>query len=276
MTPGKFLNTGGCRFAPPDPGKSPGWADGLPAAPQFPGSFMKLRSFPVVLLLAASATAPAANWPQFRGLNGQGISPEREVPLHWTATSNVVWKTPIPGEAWSSPLVWDNHVFVTTATDGGETCHVLALDRHAGRVLWDRAVFKQTPRRKEQRNSYASPTPATDGERVYACFGDGSFVTLNFAGEVLWTNRNYPFYSQHGLGTSLRLHRGCVDHGPRRQQRRRGQSPWLAEALGPGLRAGLGRRHRPRALEGAARALAQLARHAGHWDRAGRTGTSGE
>lgn len=164
----------------------------------------------IPLLLVASATSLAANWPQFRGPNGQGISPETDVPLHWTATSNVAWKTPIPGEAWSSPIVWENHVFLTTATDGGETCHVLALDRREGRVLWDRAVFKQVPRRKEQRNSYATPTPATDGERVYACFGDGSFVALNFAGEVVWTNRSYPFYSQHGLGTSLLLHRGVL------------------------------------------------------------------
>lgn len=164
----------------------------------------------VSLLLLLSAAAPAANWPQFRGPNGQGITPETDFPLHWSATSNVVWKTPIPGEAWSSPIVWGDHVFVTTATDGGETCRVLALDRREGRVLWDRAVFKQLPRRKEQRNSYATPTPATDGECVYACFGDGSFVALNFAGEVVWTNRAYPFYSQHGLGTSLLLHRGVL------------------------------------------------------------------
>ena len=58
------------------------------------------------------------------------------------------------------------------------------------------------PRKKETRNSYATPSPATDGKRVYACFGDGSFVAVDFAGELLWTNRDYPFYSQHGLGAS--------------------------------------------------------------------------
>jgi len=163
-----------------------------------------------LLPLLLAAVSPAANWPQFRGLNGQGVSPETEVPLQWNATNNVAWRTTIPGEAWSSPIVWENHVFVTTATDGGETCRVLALDRRDGRVLWDRAVFTQVPRRKEQRNSHATPTPATDGQRVYACFGDGSFVALNFAGEVVWTNRNYPFYSQHGLGTSPILHRGLL------------------------------------------------------------------
>jgi outer membrane protein assembly factor BamB len=71
-----------------------------------------------------------------------------------------------------------------------------------GAILWNKEVFQQVPRRKEGRNSYSTPTPATDGERVYACFGDGSFVALNFAGETVWTNRDYPFYGQHGLGSS--------------------------------------------------------------------------
>jgi outer membrane protein assembly factor BamB len=68
--------------------------------------------------------------------------------------------------------------------------------------VWDKEVFKQALKRKEGRNTYATPTPATDGKRVYACFGDGSFVALNFDGTIAWTNRNYKFYGQHGLGTS--------------------------------------------------------------------------
>jgi outer membrane protein assembly factor BamB len=68
--------------------------------------------------------------------------------------------------------------------------------------VWNTPVFDQPLRRKEARNSYATPTPATDGNRVYACFGDGSFAAVDFAGEVVWVNREYPFYSQHGLGSS--------------------------------------------------------------------------
>jgi len=101
----------------------------------------------------------------------------------------VVWKTPLPGESWSSPIVWDERVFVTTATDNGQTCRVLCLDTKNGQILWNRDVFQQLPRRKEGRNTYATPTPATEGQRVYACFGDGSFVALHFAGEIVWTNR---------------------------------------------------------------------------------------
>lgn len=169
---------------------------------------MKPSAGILLSLLLAAASCVAENWPQFRGPTGQGHSSEREVPLAWSATENIAWHTPIPGQSWSSPIVWADHVFVTTATDNGEACRIIALDRETGRLLWDKEVFRQAPRRKEGRNTYATPTPATDGERVYACFGDGSFAALNFAGELAWTNRNYPFYGQHGLASSLILHHG--------------------------------------------------------------------
>ncbi len=160
---------------------------------------------------AVSPRLEAENWPQFRGPTGQGISTETNLPLTWSATENVVWKTPLPGTAWSSPIVWGDHVFVTTATDQGVSCRVLCLDRASGTILWNREALKQTTAgRKEGRNSYATPTPATDGERVYAVFFDGSFVALNLAGDLVWTNRSYPFYSQHGLGTSPLLHNGLL------------------------------------------------------------------
>jgi outer membrane protein assembly factor BamB len=165
---------------------------------------------PLVVSLALSLTALAGNWPQFRGPDGQGHSPEKDVPTTWSATNSIAWKTPIPGDAWSSPIVHGRHVFVTTATENGESCRVLALDQDSGRILWNTEVFRQIPRRKETRNSYATPTPATDGKRVYACFGDGSFAALDYRGKVLWINREQPFYSQHGLGTALMLHEGLI------------------------------------------------------------------
>ncbi len=160
--------------------------------------------------LAVAGTTQAGNWPQFRGPTAQGHSTETGLPVTWSATENIAWKAPIPGESWSSPVVWADRVFLTTATDGGASCRVLALDRKSGKILWDKEVFQQVPRRKEGRNSYATPTPATDGERIYACFGDGSFAALNFAGEVVWTNRDYKFYGQHGLATSPILHDGLL------------------------------------------------------------------
>lgn len=155
-----------------------------------------------MLLLAAVFPDRAENWPQFRGPTGQGNSSEAALPLSWNATENVAWKTAIPGEGWSSPIVWSNRVFLTTATEAGASCHVLALDRATGQFIWDKEVFKQTPGHKQERNGYATPTPCTDGERVFAVFGDGSFVALDLEGRVVWTNRDFPFYGEHGLGTS--------------------------------------------------------------------------
>lgn len=187
----------------------------------------------LLLLLAAAlpSAASAENWPMFRGPTRQGISAEKNLPLHWSSDSNVLWKTSIPGQGWSSPIVWNDRIFVTSATDEGETCRVLSIDRTSGEILWNTEVFKQVPRRKEQRNSYATPTPATDGKLVFTCFGDGSFAALDFDGKIAWTNREYSFYGQHGLGTSPILYRGLLimarDGSSEGEDKKLGwQKPW--------------------------------------------------
>jgi outer membrane protein assembly factor BamB len=105
---------------------------------------MKQILTPLALFLLVAGVVHAQNWPQFRGPNTQGHSTETNLPLKWSATENIAWKTALPGEAWSSPIVWGNHVFVTTATDNGITCRILALDRKTGRILWNKEVFKQS------------------------------------------------------------------------------------------------------------------------------------
>ncbi|MBI5387113.1 MAG: PQQ-binding-like beta-propeller repeat protein [Verrucomicrobia bacterium] len=157
-------------------------------------------------LTVASFTLHADNWPCFRGPTRQGQSSETGLPLHWSATSNVLWRTAIPGEAWSSPIVWGDRVFVTTATDNGFSLCLLCLDRKSGQVVWNREVFQQKPSRKEGKNSYATPTPICDGQHVYVVFGDGSFAALTLDGVVAWSNREVKFYSRHGLGASPILH----------------------------------------------------------------------
>jgi outer membrane protein assembly factor BamB len=146
------------------------------------------------------------NWPRFRGPNGQGHSSETGLPVHWNVSSNVAWKTAIPGEGWSSPVVWGDKVFLTSVTQNGSRCHVLAVDANNGAILWNKQVLEQQPRRKENKNSYATPTPVTDGRHVFAVFGDGSIVALTTGGDVVWTNRDVAFYSRHGLGASPMLH----------------------------------------------------------------------
>ncbi len=156
----------------------------------------------ILMCLVFQGNLRSENWPEFRGPGRQGLSVETKLPLKWSEKENIQWKKEIPGESWSTPIVWGNRVFLTTATDQGQSCRIICLESKTGSVLWNKEIFRQLPRKKEQRNSYATPTPVTDGQRVYACFGDGSFAALGFDGEVLWTNRNYPFYSQHGLGAS--------------------------------------------------------------------------
>ena len=178
-------------------------------------------------LISCSNHAPAIeNWPQFRGPNAQGISQATGLPTTWSATENVVWRTPIPGESWSSPIVWGNHIFLTTATEDGANCYVIAIDRLSGRILWSSRVFTQRPNQhRHAMNSFATPTPVTDGTSVIAVFADGSFVSLDFNGNINWINRDLDWHSQHGLSASPIIYGDLiifpVDHSERDPENRR-------------------------------------------------------
>ena len=145
-------------------------------------------------------------WSRFRGPNGQGISTATGLPTQWSDTENIAWKTPIPGgSSWSSPVIWNDHIFLTTTTDGGKECRVIAVDRKEGKILWNKMLFTQEIQQKHPRNSEATPTPVTDGQRVYVLFANGRFAALDFAGEIVWTNEQ-SYYSHHGLGASPMLY----------------------------------------------------------------------
>src|SRR5262245_12897109 len=118
-----------------------------------------MKLFISLLLVALTFVVPlrSENWPGFRGPTGQGLSKEKTLPLHWNAYSNVLCKTSIPGDGWSSPIVWQDRAFVSTVTESGTKCRVLCLDAKNGSVLWDKPVFEQVPRRKEGKNSFATP-----------------------------------------------------------------------------------------------------------------------
>jgi outer membrane protein assembly factor BamB len=164
----------------------------------------------ICVLAVVLSPTHAENWVRFRGPTGDGISTDTDLPLEWNGKDHVAWKTPIPGEGWSSPITWGERVFLTTALQEGRKCHVLCLDAATGRTLWNVEALEQIPGQKEGKNSYATPTPCTDGERVYAVFNDGGVAALNFAGEAVWTNREVSFYSRHGLGASPILHDGLL------------------------------------------------------------------
>ncbi len=153
---------------------------GQMASPSHRFSFWKRKSTVLSLgFLGLLATAALADdWPFFRDPSHQAESTEKDLPLQWGSTANIAWKTPIPGQGWSSPIVSGNRVFITTDAYDGASCHVLCLDRRDGRILWDKETCRQTLKRKEGKNRYATSTPVTDGRHVHAVFADGSFAAL--------------------------------------------------------------------------------------------------
>ena len=164
--------------------------------------------FCLPLLLAAYHPVHAENWTRFRGPNGQSVSSEKNLPIRWSAEENIVWKTNIPGDGWSSPIVYDDHVFLTTTTEDGVSCRVIGINRKDGSIAWNTEVHRQVPGAKRMQNSYASPTPVTDGKRVYAVFYDGTVVALDYSGKLIWKNSDIKFFSLHGLGASPILAHG--------------------------------------------------------------------
>lgn len=186
----------------------------------------------LLLLLAVAVPAAAENWPRFRGPSGQGLSTETGLPLEWSEQNNVAWKTEIPGAGWSSPVVWGDRVFLTSTTgDNGASCHVISVDRRSGKLLWDREVLRQSITMNRKQNSFATPTPATDGRRVYAVFASGAIAAVNFDGSVAWTNTEIDYYSEHGLGTSPVLYKDLLimqfDGSSRGEDKKVGwQKPW--------------------------------------------------
>ena len=149
----------------------------------------------------------AEDWPGFRGPGRQGISNEKNLPTQWSATSNIAWKTAIAGEGWSSPIVFGDRVFVTTAAEEGASFHLMCLDRKTGAVLWDRQVLRQKPGHRQPLNSYASSTPVTDGTNVYIVAFDGSIAAVSMEGQIVWLNRDFEYFSEHGLGVSPILYK---------------------------------------------------------------------
>lgn len=162
-----------------------------------------------LLVTACLAALPtrAHDWPEFRGPTGQGISPARNVPIHWSATENIAWKTPIPGSGWSSPVLVKGRLYLTTAQSAadakGLTLSALCLDAKDGSVLWTTAVFNpEDGSSLHRKNSYASPTPLVRDGHLYVHFGHLGTACLDLDGQVLWrqTSINYP--SMHGNGGS--------------------------------------------------------------------------
>jgi outer membrane protein assembly factor BamB len=184
------------------------------------------RTLVAALLMLVVVTGAVADdrWPQFRGPGSLGVAEDPSLPDKWSTTENVAWKTDIPGMGWSSPIVWGDNIFLTSVISsvdgekpkkglyfGGERpapgdVHrwvVYCLDFKTGKIKWEREVHKGPPAStRHLKNSYASETPVTDGERVYACFGNVGIFCFDVKGKQLWAKRWGPFKTRFGWGTA--------------------------------------------------------------------------
>ncbi len=152
-----------------------------------------------------------AQWNRFRGPNGSGISSEKGFPSTWT-TSNYRWTVELPGEGVSSPVIWDDKLFVTAANDAKLTRSLLCYSTQNGKLLWSRIV-SFTKEKKHRQNTYATNTPAVDAERVYAFWQsrEGSqLVAYDHAGNERWSYDVGPYKSGHGGGISPAVIDGVV------------------------------------------------------------------
>lgn len=163
------------------------------------------QSLQALALLGAACLARAEDWPVWRGPRGDGTSLEQNVPLHWSSTSNVLWKTPLPGQGHASPIVVGDRVFTVSALSATEERMLLCVDRETGTIRWTRAVVKAPFERKHPLNSHASSTPATDGELVYVAFLDRQEMVVaacDYQGRQRWLVRPGVFKSMHGFCSS--------------------------------------------------------------------------
>jgi outer membrane protein assembly factor BamB len=166
---------------------------------------MKRLSIALAALVGMAAPARSENWPGWRGPRGDGTSIEKNIPVKWTATENIAWKTEVPGLGHASPIVWQDRVFTVSCLPESEERVLLCLDRRTGKMLWQRTVLKSPLEKKHKLNSHASSTPATDGKLVYVAFLDVQQMAVaayDLEGNQKWLVHPGPFKSVHGFCTS--------------------------------------------------------------------------
>lgn len=175
---------------------------------------------PALFLILLTSTHPLlAEWPQFRGPTNDGIYPERAdgkrhgFPTEWNETKNVVWKTPVEGRAWSTPVIMDNQVWLSNATPDGKKMWAVCLDVATGKKLHDILLFEnpEPEALSNKVNGYGSCSPAIDEDHAYLHFGSyGTAALERKTGKVVWQRRDLPCQHFRGPGSSLVLHQNTV------------------------------------------------------------------
>ena len=152
----------------------------------------------------------ARYWPRWRGPSGQGVVEETGYPDRWSDTVNVLWKRPVPGRGHSSPIVWGDRIFLTTSRDRGRRVSILSFRRSDGALLWQADAPNGRAERHHGKNSPASATVTTDGERVYASFGSRGLMAVDFDGNFVWHRDLGRIDNYHGPAGSPLLYRDSV------------------------------------------------------------------
>jgi len=149
-----------------------------------------------------AATRDSRDWLQFRGPDGQGHGEGEGLATKWTEIQNVTWKTPIPGNGWSSPVIQGDLIWLTTALSEGSQLKLLAINKNSGGIEKDLTLFQvAAPGKIHSKNGHASPTPVIEGDRIYVHFGSHGTACLDTTGKVLWKTQ-LVYYQHHGPGSS--------------------------------------------------------------------------
>jgi outer membrane protein assembly factor BamB len=183
-------------------------------------------AFVAICTLLGSLSAQAQeNWPQFRGPGARGVSDAKDLPESWSKTENVVWTAKIPGRGWSSPVIWGDRIFLTSATQlkgkpekvrpglyllgerptphGPHRWDVYCIDFKSGKILWEKTAHEGIPKEGHHlKNTLASETPVTDGKRVYAYFGNVGLFTYDMEGNLLWKQDLGRYRTAYSWGTA--------------------------------------------------------------------------
>jgi outer membrane protein assembly factor BamB len=174
---------------------------------------MRFPFFSLIVFALFAGVVRAENWPGWRGPRGDGTSNEANLPLNWSESNNIRWKTPIPGKGHSSPIIWGDRVFVTTCIEDKGERVLICLDRRDGSVLWQRVVLTAPLEKKHSLNSFASATPVTDGKHVwvaYLAYPDMQVACYEFDGKLVWMRSPGKLLSVHGFCSSPILHKNLI------------------------------------------------------------------
>src|SRR5438477_5607950 len=146
------------------------------------------------LALLAFSTAQAENWPQWRGPHFNGSSTETGLPVKFSRTENVKWSVSMPGPSAATPIVWGDHVFISSGDQQKKSIWALCLDRQTGKTLWEHEVGPGYS--QDRQSNYASPSPVTDGKLVFFFYGSGELAAFDFAGKQIWARNIQKDYGQ--------------------------------------------------------------------------------